>query len=110
MFCGSPVPLVQQLQCWIGLPSHTHNTGCCKKTGKSFGEVIEHFVVGGNEAYLLADAYGDLKVVGTAGNRKHKMKMSSYRGSITMFRTGTAAGNNGPTAFLMKGVQFKQLY
>jgi hypothetical protein len=60
----------------------THNTGRCNLTGKSFGELIEHFVVGGDEACLMAD---DLRIVGAVGTRKHEKKVSDTRGSITMF-------------------------
>ena len=79
------------------------NTGTCKRTGKHFGELIEHFVIGMDETNLIADADGDLKVLGEVGKRKHEKKVSDYRGSITMVRCGAASGANGPTAFLLKG-------
>ena len=79
------------------------NTGICNKTGKQFGELIEHFILGGDETCLIADADGDLKIVGEYGKKKHEKKAADYKGSITMYRTGNAAGNNGPTAFVMKG-------
>jgi hypothetical protein len=78
----------------------THNTGHCRRTGKTFGEVIDNFVIGGDEACLMADANGDLKIIGA----------SDARGSITMFRTGTSEGTNGPTAFVMKGVKRRAGY
>ena len=49
-----------------------NNTGVCNKTGKQFGELIEHFIVGGDETCLIADADGDLKVIGKAGKKKHE--------------------------------------
>ena len=52
---------------------------------------------------MVADADGDLKILGEHGRRKHEKKSANYRGSITMYRTGNCAGNNGPTGFLMKG-------
>ena len=80
-----------------------HNTGTCPVSGKTFGEVIDHFVVGGDETCLMSDSNGDLKIVGAKHKRKHERKVSDHRCSITMFRTGTPAGNNGPTAFILKG-------
>ncbi len=32
----------------------------------------------------------------------HEKKVADYQGSITMYRTGVAAGHNGPTVFLLK--------
>jgi hypothetical protein len=86
------------------------NTGVCRVTGKSFGEVIEYFILGGDETNLIADADGELRIVGEKGKKKHEKKVSDYRGSITMYRTGTAAGNNGPTTFVMKGKRRKKGY
>jgi hypothetical protein len=57
----------------------THNTGCCNLTGKSFGELIEHFVVGGDDACLMADSNGNLRIVGAVGTRKHEKKVSDTR-------------------------------
>ena len=79
------------------------NTGICKKTGKQFGELIEHFILGADETCAIADADGDLRILGEHGKKKHEKNAADYRGSITMYRTGNAAGNNGPTAFVMKG-------
>ena len=52
---------------------------------------------------MIADADGSLRVLGAAEKKKHEKKSSDYRGSITMYRSGNCAGNNGPTAFIMKG-------
>jgi hypothetical protein len=52
----------------------TKNTEVCNKTGKSFGELINHFILGGNETNLIADADGDLRIVGEKGKKKHKKK------------------------------------
>ena len=79
------------------------NTGLCRRTGKSFGELIHYFVVGGDETCMMADSNGDLKILGEAGRKKHEKQVSNNRGSITMYRTGTPAGSNGPTAFIMAG-------
>ena len=85
----------------------TKNTGVCNKTEKSFGELIDHFILGGDETNLIADADGDLRIVGEKGKKKHEKKVADYRGSITMYRTGVAAGHNGPTVFLLKGKKRK---
>ncbi len=79
------------------------NTGVCNKLGKSFGELIGHFILGGNETNLIADADGELRIVGEKGKKKHEKKVSNYQRSITMYHTGVAAGHNGPTVFLLKG-------
>ncbi len=81
----------------------TKNTSVCNATGKSFGKLIDHFILGGNETNLIADANGELKIVGEKGKKKHEKKIFDCRGSITMYRTGVAAGHNGPTVFLLKG-------
>lgn len=81
------------------------NTGVCRKTGKSFGELIEHFIIGGDETCLIADADGDMKIVGEFGRKKHEKRVSDCRSSCTMYRSGTSAGNNGPTVFVMQGVR-----
>ena len=51
----------------------------------------------------MSDSNGDLKIVGAKDKRKHERKVSDNRCSITMFRTGLPSGNNGPTAFILKG-------
>jgi hypothetical protein len=42
------------------------NTGIFYLTGKTFGELIPHFVVGLDEMCLMSDAFGDLRVIGAA--------------------------------------------
>ena len=79
----------------------------CNKTGKSFGELINHFILGGDETNLIADADGDLRIVGEKGKKKHEKKVANYQGSITMYCTGVSAGHNGPTFFLLKGKKMK---
>ena len=56
----------------------TKNTGVCNKTGKSFGELIDHFILGGDETNLIADADGELRIVGEKGKKKHEKKVSDY--------------------------------
>ena len=87
-----------------------HNTGVCRKTGKSFGEIIDHFVVGADEACLMTDNHGNFRIIGAADKKKHERKASDHRASITMFRSGVTSGDNGPTAFLMKGKRKKAAF
>eukprot|EP00956_Cyclotella_meneghiniana_P045509 scaffold372383_cov146-Cyclotella_meneghiniana.AAC.1 len=84
-----------------------NNTGVCRKTGKSFGEIIDHFVVGADEACLMTDNHGSFRIIGASDKKKHERKGSDHRASITMFRSGVPSGANGPTAFLMKGKRKK---
>ena len=79
------------------------NTGVCRRTGKTFGELIDHFVVGADEACLMTDNYGSVRVFGSTDKKKHERNASDHRASITMYRSGVTSGHNGPTAFLMKG-------
>jgi hypothetical protein len=79
------------------------NTGLCKKTGKTFGEVIDYFVVGADETCLMSDSNGNVRIVAAASKRKHERLTSDHRCSITMFRSGVTVGGNGPTGFLLKG-------
>jgi hypothetical protein len=54
----------------------THNTGLCKRSGKTFGEVVDHFVVGYDEANMIANADGTVKIVDEFGRRKHEKIVS----------------------------------
>jgi hypothetical protein len=80
----------------------TKNTSVCNATRKLFGEIINHFILVGDETNLIADANGELKIVGGKGKKKHEKKVSAYRGSITMYHTGVAARHNDPPVFLLK--------
>lgn len=51
----------------------------------------------------MADANGQLKVMGATDVKKQEKRVSENRASITAFRTGTAIGNNGPTGFVLGG-------
>ena len=99
--------MVQKL--WQGIKQlRERNTGVCRKTGLPFGKLEDHFIVGGDETCLMADADGNLKIMGEYGKKKHEKKVADHRGSTTMYRTGTPAGHNGPTAFIMKGKKRKR--
>ena len=79
------------------------NTGLCKMSGKTFGEIMEHFIVGGDETNLIADADGNMKIMAEFGRPKHEKLAGDFRGSITMYRTGSCGATNGPTGFLTAG-------
>ncbi len=66
--------LYEKAICFI----RTKNTRVCNKTGMSFGELIDHFILGGNEINLIADADGELRIVGEKGKKKHEKKVSDY--------------------------------
>jgi hypothetical protein len=80
------------------------NTEVCRLTGKTLSEVIEHFVIGGDETCMMACG-GKLMIVGTKERKKHEKNMLDSRVTITMYRTGTTGGSTGSTAFLMAGVK-----
>lgn len=88
------------------------NTGKCRKTGKSFGEVMHHFVVGGDETCVMANHAGDVKIIGSVDVKKHEKNVDDSRCSIhvTMYRTGTASGNQGPTMFILAGEKRRKGY
>ena len=50
----------------------SRNKGVCTKTGKSFGEVMQHFIVGGDESCFMVSANGDCRVIGSVGKAKHE--------------------------------------
>jgi hypothetical protein len=78
--------------------------GVCLSTGKSFGELIHHFIVGGDEKNMMASEDNQsLGVVGLDGHKKHEKKMVDCMASISMHHTDSAAGDIGPNMFLLKG-------
>jgi hypothetical protein len=79
------------------------NTGVCNLTGKTFGELIHHFIVGGDETCFMGCEQGTVKVIAAAGRSKHEKKTHDSRASISMYQTGSVAGDTGPTVFLMAG-------
>ena len=81
----------------------TRNVGRCNLSGKTFGELIHYFVVGGDETCLMATENGSIKVYGSANRTKHEKINMDSRASVTMYRTGTPAGDTGPTIFLCAG-------
>lgn len=47
-----------------------NNTGVCRRTGKSFGELIDHFVVSADETCVQNDSQGELKVFWRSGEKE----------------------------------------
>ena len=84
------------------------NTGLTPD-GKTFGEVAHHFVAGGDETCLLASG-GDVKIIGDKEKKKHQVQSANSRTSITVYRSGTAAGAHGPVGFLPPGQKRKAGY
>ena len=80
------------------------------KTGKTFGKLVYHFIIGGGEMCLMANADGSLKIFWEAGNRKHEKKVDEFKGSETMYRSGNADGNNSPMVFATKGKNRKNYF
>jgi hypothetical protein len=84
------------------------NTGVTKD-GKSFGEVMPHFVFGGDETCFLA-SNGEVKIIGDKQKAKHEVATAGSRVSITVYRCGSSAGVDGPTGFLPPGAYRKSSY
>jgi hypothetical protein len=82
----------------------TRNTGRCKLAGKSFGEAMHHFIVGGDEAGAQAS---DSKVMvhGDKTRKKQETAAHDSRKGVSIYRTGTSAGDTGPTSILLKGTK-----
>ena len=85
------------------------NTGLCKVSGVAFGELIQHFIVGGDESCIIASD-GTTKIFGSIDRRKHEKKLEDSRASVTMYRTGNVAGSTGPTFFLLAGKKCRHGY
>ena len=85
------------------------NTGVCQKTGKTFGELIANFIVGGDETGL-SGMEGAVSIVGSRGKSKHENNNNDSRVSITMYCAGSVAGSNGPTAFLLSGKRKRKAF
>ena len=81
----------------------TKNTNVCKRTGNSFGELIEHFIIGGEETCLIVEADGSMKIIGEFDRKKQEKKVYDCHASCKMYQNGIAGGSNLPTAFVMKG-------
>ena len=81
------------------------NTGVCRLTGKTFGELIRYFITGGDETCFMACELGSVTVIVSAGRKEHEKKTCDSRSLITFYRTGSVSGDMGPTMFLLLGIQ-----
>ena len=61
-----------------------HNTGVFLKTSISFGDLIDHNIIGLDKICLMTDASDDLRIFGEVGRKKHENKVSDFRYSTTM--------------------------
>ena len=48
------------------------NGGLCKKTGNTFGELMQDFVLSLDEACIMSDAGGNIKIIGASDKKKHE--------------------------------------
>ena len=80
----------------------TRNTGVCRQTGKTFGELLHHFIVVGDETSLIGN-HGETKVIAARDRKKHEKILGDCRASISLYRTGNCGSGDGPTTFLMAG-------
>ena len=88
-----------------------NNTGVCKcGCGKTFGELIDHFVIGGDETCFMATKNGAVKVIAAKGKKKHEKRTADCRDSITAYRSFNFAGTDGPTGILTKGQRVRHGY
>ena len=71
---------------------------------------MAHFIIGLDEMCVMSDAHGALTVIGSFDKKKYEKLLQDSRVSITIIRTGTAAGTTGPTIFLLKGTKVKAAY
>ena len=74
--------------------------------GKSFGEVIDAFMVGLDESGFNASE-GNVRVIGDKGKRK---RLDDSRVAVTAVRIGSARGHEGPTSFLLNGTKRRRGY
>jgi hypothetical protein len=82
---------------------HSKNTGVCRVSGKTFGDLIHCFITAGDETNLMSsDDNCGVNVIGAENRKKHE-KSADCRSSISLYRTGVVARDTGPTIFLMKG-------
>lgn len=65
-------------------------------------EKADHCVLNLDESCHMATAGGS-KVVGSKARRKHEKNKSDSRLSITVVECGSAAGNDGPSMYLLEG-------
>lgn len=88
---------------WNHLVDQIYNMLCEKKTdfskksGKTFGVVMAHFIAGLDEICFMSDAHGSMYIVGVADKRKHE-KVLQDSNSITVVWTCTVVGTTEQTS------------
>lgn len=75
----------------------------------NFEAVMHHFVFNLDEESIMASGYEN-RVYGSTAKKKHDNKSGSSRKSITVIRCGSAAGNSGPSFFLLTGKKVRPAY
>jgi len=69
---------IPQQYCWHKLVDEVYNylrtinTGLCQKSGKTFSEVMPHFLIGLDEMCLMSNSHGDLRVVDSADKKSRR--------------------------------------
>ena len=76
------------------------NTELCKFSGKSFGEIMPHFIISLDEMCLMSYCHGNLRVFAASDKKKQEKLLQDCCCSITVVHMGTVAGTTGPTMFL----------
>jgi len=73
---------VEQQFCWHSTyeaalhEMRRHNQGLCRLTNLTFGEVMHHFITGGDETSFIASEDGSIRVIGSVGNWKTEKRTS----------------------------------
>ena len=104
----SCIILVQKFcsfKCYNSALDHLQNMNkvLCNLMGKTFGEVIQNSVYGGDKTWFQACGNGKAGVFGSHVKKKHENKDSNSWVSNKMHCTGYIAGWNVPTIFFLKG-------
>ena len=71
---------------------------------------MPYFIFGFDEESICADHHGNVNIIGSENKKKHENNLQDSRVSITLVRTGIAAGFTGPTIFVLKGQQCNVLF
>eukprot|EP00966_Prymnesium_polylepis_P311659 7201433-Prymnesium_polylepis.1 len=70
---------------------------------------MPHFVCGGDETCFMASD-GNVTIIGDKEKQKHQKATADSRTSVTLYRLGNCAGDDGPTGFLPPGHRRKPAY
>ena len=74
---------------------------------------MDHFIIGRDKTFILANSTGGICVIGTTDAKKQEKNVDDCRGFIKIYRYGTTAGSTGPTMFLLsskvpkRGINYK---